>query len=239
MSGVVAVTLNVLGAAALMYVPGEVIVTVGGARSIDQVYVAGVASRLPAASTARTSKVWLPSASAAVVWRLVQALQLPPSIRHSNVAPPSGELKPKVGVASLSRAGGFEPMLVSGGVRSTVHVCVAGVPSVLPAVSVARTSKVWLPSASAAVVCGLVQALQLPPSTRHWKVDVSLALNVNVGVASFEGSAGPESSEVFGAVLSTRRLATRSLFVCPRVSVATARRSYRPSATAAVFQPAA
>src|SRR4051794_31823749 len=112
-----------------------------------------------------------------------------------------------------------------GGPRSIDHVWLAGVASLFPAASVARTSKVWLPSASAAVVCGLVQALQLPPSTRHWKVDDSLALNVNVGVASFEGSAGPESSDVFGAVLSTRRLATRSLFVWPRVSVATARTS--------------
>src|SRR4051812_17607107 len=126
MSGVVAVTLNVLGAAALMYVPGEVIVTVGGPRSIDQVWLAGVASRLPAASTARTSKVWLPSVSAELVWGLVQALQLPPSILHSNVAPPSGELKANVGVASLSSAGGSESRLVSGAVRSIAQVWVSG-----------------------------------------------------------------------------------------------------------------
>src|SRR3954454_22387110 len=208
-----------------MYVPGEVIVTVGGPRSIDQAWLVGVASRLPAGSTARTSKVWLPSASAEVLWGLVQALQLPPSIRHSNVAPASGELKANVGVAALSSAGGSESRLVSGAVRSIAQVWVSGVPSVLPAASVARTSNVWLPSASEAVVCGLVQALQLPASTRHWKVAGSLELNVNVGVGSFEGSAGPVASVVSGAVLSTRRLATRLLFVWPSVSVATARRS--------------
>src|SRR4051812_40101921 len=151
MSGVVAVTLNVLGAAALMYVPGEVIVAVGGPRSIDQVWLAGVASRLPAASTARTSRGWLPSVSAELGWGLVQALQLPPSILHSNLVPASGAVKANVGVAALSSAGGGELRVVSGAVRSTVQVWVAGVASGLPAASVARTSKVWLPSVSAEV----------------------------------------------------------------------------------------
>ena len=38
--------------------------------------------------------------------------------------------------------------------------------------SVARTSKVWLPAASAgASVSGLVQVVQEPPSMRHSKVE--------------------------------------------------------------------
>ena len=38
-------------------------------------------------------------------------------------------------------------MVVSGAAVSTVHVNCAGEPSVFPAGSVARTLKVWLPSA--------------------------------------------------------------------------------------------
>src|SRR5947207_1256593 len=186
-----------------MYVVGAVIVTVGGPRSIDQVWLAGVPSVLPAASVARTSKVWLPSASAAVVCGLVQAIQLPASTRHAKVELGSLELKANVGVASLSSAGGAEPIVVFGAVRSTVHVRLAGVASVLPAGSVARTSKVWLPSPSAPVVSGLVQELQLPPSTRHSNVEPgSLPLKLNDGVVSFDGSAGVESMVVFGAVRS-------------------------------------
>src|SRR5204863_9610939 len=104
-------------------------------------------------------------ASAAVVCGLVQGLQLPASTRHSKVEPGSLELNANVGVASLSSAGGAESIVVFGAVRSTVHVRLAGVASVFPAESVARTSKVWLPAPSAAVVKGLAQAAQPPPST--------------------------------------------------------------------------
>ena len=74
----------------------------------------------------------------------------------------------------------------------------------LPAWSVARTSKVWLPAPSAGeIVSGLVHGVQLPPSTRQSKVEPgSVALNANVGVASFDGSDGLESIVVFGAVRS-------------------------------------
>src|SRR3954469_24910904 len=202
------------------------IVVCGAVRSTVQVCVAGAASMLPAASVARTSNVWLPSASGAVVCGLVQALQPPASTRHSNVEPSSEEWNANAGVALPDGLAGVESSVVSGAVRSIVQVEVAGVASVLPAVSVARTSNVWLPSPSEAVVCGVVQAAQVPPSTRHSNVEpASDELNANVGVASFDGSDGPEPSVVFGAVLSTRRLATTSACVWPTVSVATARMS--------------
>ena len=74
----------------------------------------------------------------------------------------------------------------------------------MPALSVARTWKVWLPAASAARVCGLVQEVQLPPSMRHSKVEpVSFELNVKLGVVLLDGSAGLELIVVFGAVRST------------------------------------
>jgi hypothetical protein len=89
---------------------------------------------LPAVSVARTSKVWLPSASAgAIVSGLVHGLQLPPSRRHSNVEPGFEELKVKLGVVSLEGSAGVEPIVEFGAVKSTVQVKLSGVPSVLPA----------------------------------------------------------------------------------------------------------
>src|SRR5260370_785454 len=115
-------------------------VVVGARGSIVQVELAGVASVLPAASVARTSKVWLPSLSAGEsVSGLEQAVQLPLSIRHSKAEPLSDELKVKVGVVLLEGLEGLESMVVLGAVRSIVQVEPAGVASVLPAWSVART----------------------------------------------------------------------------------------------------
>src|SRR5216117_1667329 len=119
--------------------------TVGGPRSIDHVWLAAVPSVLPAGSVARTSNVWLPSPRAAVVCGLVQELQPPPSTRHSKLEPGSEELNVNVGVASLSSAGGAESIVVLGSVRSIVQVELDALASVLPAGSVARTSNVWFP----------------------------------------------------------------------------------------------
>ena len=75
----------------------------------------------------------------------------------------------------------------------------------LPAWSVARTSKVWLPAPSAGeIVSGLVHGLQLPPSRRHSKVELGLEeLKVKSGVVSFDGSFGLVAMVVSGAVRST------------------------------------
>ena len=162
--------------------------------------------RLPPALRADLANALHPAfLCAAVVCGVVQTFQLPPSMRHSNVDPVSLELKEKVGVVSFDGLEGVEPIVVFGAVRSTVHVCEAGVPSVFPAWSVARTSNVWLPSDSAGeIVSGLVQGDQLPLSTRHSKLEpVSLELKEKLGVVSSEGSAGLASIVVFGAVRST------------------------------------
>ena len=161
---------------------------------------------LPAASVARTWKVWLPAVSAGEIDSgLVQEVQPPPSTRHSKLEPPSEELNAKVGVVFPDGLEGLESIVVFGGVRSTVQVWLAGVASVLPAASVARTSKVWLPAVSAGEIdSGLVQDVQPPPSMRHSKVEpVSLELKVKLGVVLLDGSAGLESIVVFGAVRST------------------------------------
>ena len=49
--------------------------------------------------------------------------------------------------------------------------------------------------------------VQLPPSMRHSKVEPgSVELKVKFGVVSFDGSLGPESIVVFGAVRSTAQV---------------------------------
>ena len=77
-----------------------------------------------------------------------------PSRRHSNEATPeppaSVPEKVKLAEAALLSAGGLESMFVVGAVVSIDQVKVAGLWSTLPAVSIARTSKEWEPSASAA-----------------------------------------------------------------------------------------
>ena len=105
---------------------------------------------------------------------------------HSNVELASSELNSKVGVLSLVRSSCAGPasMVVSGDAVSTVKVRDAGVASVLPASSVARTSKVCWPSLSEGDA-GELQGVKSSVSTRHSKVELaSLELNSKVGVES-------------------------------------------------------
>ena len=90
----------------------------------------------------------------------------------------------------------------------------------LAAGSVARTSKVWLPPDSAGeMVSGLVQELQLPPSTRHSNVEpLSEELKLKLGVVLPDGSDGLESIVVFGASMSTFAVALTALETLPTLS---------------------
>jgi hypothetical protein len=63
------------------------------------------------------------------------------------VEPASLEVKLKLGPVAFDGFVGAEVIVVSGAVRSIVHVWLAGVASVFPAGSVARTWNVWLPAA--------------------------------------------------------------------------------------------
>jgi hypothetical protein len=80
---------------------------------------------------------------------LVQAANPAPSSWHSNVLPASVEVKLKLAEVAFVGLAGVAVMDVSGAAVSIVQVKLAGVASVLPAGSVARTWKVWLPAASA------------------------------------------------------------------------------------------
>ena len=128
---------------------------------------------MPVASVARTSKV------CEVLVRLVYALgevhepQEPASIRHSYVEPDSEEVNPKLPSATVTVPDGPEEIDVSGGVVSggggtlTVQVREAGLPSVLPAASLARTSKVCEALVRLVYALGLLQDPQFPVSIRH------------------------------------------------------------------------
>jgi hypothetical protein len=106
-----------------------------------------------------------------------------------------------------------------GATVSIDHVDWAGVASVLPAPSTARTLKVWLPSERLVYAFGLVQAPKPPPSSSHSKVEPpSLAEKEKVASAEAEGFDGPESTVVFGATLSIVKLLLGPVSVLPALS---------------------
>ncbi len=104
--------------------------------------VAGVGSRLPAASSARTANVCAASERPVYDFGLEQSANAPPSMLHSKPGPASDAVNEKVALVELDAAGGEEVIVVFAGVVSTVNVNEAGVASTLPATSVARTSNV-------------------------------------------------------------------------------------------------
>jgi hypothetical protein len=61
------------------------------------------------------------------------------------VLPGSFDVKLKVGLVLFVSSDGRDVIVVFGGRRSMVQLKLAGVGSVFPAVSVARTRNVWLP----------------------------------------------------------------------------------------------
>ena len=103
---------------------------------------------LPAASTALTRKVWLPSASCWYVVGLVQLVKPPESSRQRKVAVESSSVKANVALVDADALGGAEVMVgAGGGVTSIVQLYVVVVLS-LPTASTALTLKVCAPSES-------------------------------------------------------------------------------------------
>jgi hypothetical protein len=99
-------------------------------------------------------------------------------------------------------------MLVCGPLVTSVKAAVAGVPSTLPAASIARTWKMCAPSARAvagvSAAPGPEQARNASESKRHRNVDAaSEEVNSIVGVESSVIVAGAEVIVVSGAVVST------------------------------------
>ena len=173
-----------------------------------QVRLAGVASVLPAASVARTSNVCDPLARFEYAFGDAQAAHAPASRRHSNVEPVSVDVNVKFARRRRDRAGRPARDVVSGGVVSgggtfTVHVRVAGVASVFPAASVARTSNVCEPLARPEYAFGDVQVAHAPASSRHSNVEpVSRRREPEARERVVDVPDGPELIVVSGAVMS-------------------------------------
>src|SRR2546421_9106069 len=105
--------------------PGSSSAALGAFVSRRQVQVSGVASTLPAASSARTSNVCDPSVVGETACGLVQAVTAPPSSRHWKWSPPedgeaSDAVNVKLGDATLDGSPGFVAIAVSGRTVSTV-----------------------------------------------------------------------------------------------------------------------
>src|SRR6185369_16391015 len=97
-------------------------------------------------------------------------------------------------------------IIVSGARESSVQVAVAGVGSMLPAPSIARTWNVWLPSVSALSVAGELQAANAASSSAHSRVTApwsSLPSNVSAGAAALSSTGGAAVIAVSGATVST------------------------------------
>src|SRR5436853_442110 len=116
---------------------------------------------------------------------------------HRKVAPGS-EAKASVGRAfeMCASVPGPDEMAVSGAVRSTTKVRVAGGGSVFVAASMARTAKVCAPSGSLASWSGELQLANGPLSSEHSKVAPASEENAKVASRTVAPAAGPESIAV-------------------------------------------
>ena len=152
----------------------------------------------------------------------MHALQAPPSSRHSKVEPPWLALKEKLAAAEPLGSLGCAVIVVSGATVSIVQVKLAGEASVLPAVSVARTSKVCEPSARPGVALragagGPGAAVEAALEARAALVDAK----EKSGSAEFAGSFGCAVIDVFGAAVSTVQVNVAGVAsVLPAASVA-------------------
>ncbi len=209
----------------------------GAVVSTVKVRASGVGSTLPAVSVARTWNVCWPSLSAAVVNGDEHDAKLPASTAHWNVDG-SLALNWKVGVVLRVAVGGAAVMVVSGasgsgGTTWTVNVRVAGVGSTLRAASMARTWKVWLPSASVWVTYGEEHGAKAPSSTRHSYVTPAPPENSKAGVGSSVVPVGPEVIVVSGAIVSTVNVRAAGVgSTLPAASSARTSSVCRPSARA-------
>lgn len=93
-----------------------------------------------------------------------------------------------------------------GEVVATVHDLVAGVGSMLPAVSRARTVNVCPPSARPLYAWGDEQGPKEAPSRAHSNVAASVAVNSNVAELDATVPLGPDVIVVSGGVLSTTQV---------------------------------
>ena len=168
-------------------------VVTGATRSTVNDWPAGLASVLPAASVARTWKLWTPAVRSFSTTGDTHADHVTaPSTRQVTVDEGSLDANAKVAVVRRVRLPGAWVIVVSGAATSTVKAREDAVACVLPAGSVARTWKVCAPAGRPANVLGEVHAANGAPSIRHANVDPASALaNVNAAVVEATGPDGP------------------------------------------------
>ena len=102
-----------------------------------------------------------------------------PSSRHEKRDPGSDEVNEKLALVLLVRTGGPCVIVVRGAAVSIVQVWLVAA-LVLPAVSMARTANVCVPSGSGPTECGLWHSCHGPLSRRHSNVAPGSLLNSNV-----------------------------------------------------------
>src|ERR687895_652785 len=138
---------EVAGGAAVIMVSGGV----ASPSTIVHVYVTGVTSTLPAVSNAA------------------------PSSEQTYVTPSSLAEKRNCAVVLAVGSAGPESIVVTGGTvsrgRVTVQLWFAGVGSMWPSASVARTATLWKPIARPVYSTGDVQVANGPPSSAHSNVE--------------------------------------------------------------------
>jgi hypothetical protein len=161
----------------------------------------------------------------------VQAAYAPPSIRHSKVAVASAEEKLTDAEVVLISLAGAEEIVVSGAVWSTTTVSVAGVASVFPAVSVARTLIVCDPSERPVYVFGLVQASYAPSSSLQANVAPASEEKVRDALVLLVGVVLVSVAVVSGAVVSTVNVTDAGeASTLPAASIARTRIVFDPAA---------
>ena len=156
--------------------------------------------------------------------------------KHSNVEPGSVEVNVNVGVLSLVNPVGPPVIVVSGTTESTVNVRLAGVGSMLPAVSMARSSKVCSPSVRTTSSTGETHAANGLSSNRHSnEATPTAASKEKIGVLSVVRPDGPLVIVVSGAVVSTWMLTPAgSVSTLPTASIARTLKTCGPSVRAVV-----
>jgi hypothetical protein len=109
--------------------------------------VAGLSSVFPAASVARTRSSCAPSPRPVYSFGEAHDTNAAPSSEHSNVAPASLAARVRLAEVLVVLAAGPDGIVVCGAVESTVQLQVAGVASIEPDESTARTRSSCAPSA--------------------------------------------------------------------------------------------
>jgi hypothetical protein len=153
---------------------------------------------------------------------VVQLSHGPASSLHSKLTLGSVAENRKLAEFELVGPDGPESIELSGGCVSTVNVAVAGVSSTLPAPSVARTEKTYVPGVSEEYDLPELQGSQsVPGLSRHsYETAPPVAEKGKLAVVEFVGPEGPPPIELFGGVRSTVQLRVVAAPALPAVSVA-------------------